>query len=158
MQHSDSRPHASMDPLTIVFASVSVAKLCYTVGWELKKFIDGTKLVGTAINALFQDVQSFKKILDQMKDTVDDPKVKTSAFTGHVGSHWRHLHTSLDDAKETLKALEATILRVNKSASLLDSARKHLRLMGAADEIAIYQQQIQSYKDTIQVSLQTTIL
>jgi len=147
-----------MDPLTIVGSSLSVAKLCYTVGWELKKFIDGTKLVGTAINALFQDVQSFGKILEQMKDTVDDPKVKASALTGYVGSHWRHLQTSLDDAEETLSALKATILCVDKSANLLNSTRKHIRLIGAQDEIAVYQQQIRSYKDTIQVSLQTTIL
>jgi len=147
-----------MDPLTIVGSSLSVAKLCCTVGWELKKFIDGTKLVGTAINALFQDVQSFEKILEEMKDTVDDPKVKASALTGHVGSHWRYLQTSLDDAEETLNALKATILRVNKSANLLNSTRKHIRLMGAQDEIAVYQHQIRSYKDTIQVSLQTTIL
>jgi hypothetical protein len=147
-----------MDPLTIVGSSLSVAKLCYTVGWELKTFIDGTRLVGTAINALFQDIQSFEKILGQIKDMADDPKVKTSVMTGLVGSHWCHLQTSLDDAEGTLKALEATILRVNKSVSLLDSTRKHIRLMGATDEIAVYQQQIRSYKDTIQVSLQTTIL
>jgi glutamate formiminotransferase len=147
-----------MDPLTIVGSSLSVAKLCCAVGWQLKKFIDGTKLVGTAINALFQDVQSFEKILEAMKDTVGDPKVAASASTGHVGSHWRHLQTSLGDAEEILKALEATILRVNKSANLLNSTRKHIRLMGAQDEIAVYQHQIRSYKDTIQVSLQTTIL
>lgn len=147
-----------MDPLTIVGSSLSVARLCYTVGWELKKFIDGTKLVGTAINSLFQDVQSFGKILEQMKDTVDDPKVKASTLTGYVGSHWRYLRTSLDDAEETLNALNTTILRVNKSANLLDSTRKHIRLIGAQDEIAVYKQQIRSYKDTIQVSLQTIIL
>ncbi len=147
-----------MEAVTIVGLSITVAKLCSAVGLELKKFIDGTKLVGTAINALFQDVESFEKILDQMKDTVDDPKVKTSASTGYLGSHWDHLGTSLNDAEETLKALEATITRVNKSANLLDSTRKLFRLKGATAEIAIYQQQINSYKDTIQVSLQATIL
>jgi hypothetical protein len=148
-----------MDPLTIVSSSLALAKLCSLVGWELKKFIDGTKLVGTAINALSHDVQSFEKILEQMKDTVNDPKVKASLVqSGHVGSHWSDLQTSLDDAEETLKALEATILRVNKSTNVLDSTRKQIRLKGATDEIAVYQQMIRSYKDTIQVSLQTTML
>ena len=148
-----------MDPLTIIATSLSIAKLCSGVGSELKKFIDGTKLVSTAINALVQDVKSFEKILEQMKDMIEDPKVKASlASSGHIGSHWRHLQTSLDDAEETLKALEATILRVNKSVNLLDLTRKHIRLSGATNEIAVYQQQIRSYKDTIQVSLQTTLL
>jgi len=147
-----------MDPVTIVGLLITVSKLCGAVGQELKKFINGTKLVGTAINALFQDVKSFEKILDHMKDTVDDPRVKTSASTGYLGAHWHHLKTSLNDAEKTLKALEATIIHVNKSASLLDSTRKNFRLKGATAEIAIYQQQIQSYKETIQVSLQATIL
>ena len=148
-----------MDPLTITLSALSIAKLCKIVGLELKKFIDGSRLVGTAINALVQDVQSFEDILEQMKITVDDPKVKASlASSGHVGAHWHHLQISLGDAEETLKALEATVIRVNRSVSVLDSARKHIRLKGVTDEIAVYQQQIRSYKDTIQVSLQTTIL
>ena len=146
-----------MDPLSILGVSFSAAKLCACVGLELKAFIDGAKLSGTKINALFQDVQGFEKILEQMKEVVSNPDIKVET-TGHVGNHWRYLKTSLDDSEITLKALEATIIRVNKSASVLDSARKHVRLMGAADEIAIYQNQIRSYKDTIQVSLQTTML
>ena len=148
-----------MDPLTITLSALSIGKLCSIVASELKKFIDGSKLVGTAINALVQDVQSFGEILGLVRNTVDDPKVKASlASSGHIGAHWRHLQISLGDAEETFKALEATVISVNRTVGVLDSARKHIRLMGAMDKIGVYQQQVRSYKDTIQVSLQTTIL
>ncbi|KAL2061497.1 hypothetical protein VTL71DRAFT_6874 [Oculimacula yallundae] len=54
--------------------------------------------------------------------------------------------------------MEATLDKVNKNVSLLDGARKHVRLLIAADEIVMYQQQIQSYRVTLQLSLQTIVL
>ncbi len=68
-------------------------------------------------------MQGFEKILEQMKGVVSDPKLRIEA-TGHVGAHWYHLRASLDDAEGTLKALEATVIRVNKSASILESMKK----------------------------------
>jgi hypothetical protein len=148
-----------MDPLTIVTASLTIAKLCVSVGWELQKFTDGAALAGTAINALVSDVKSFQNILEQLKETFEDPKIEASLpLTGHIGSHWRDLQASLDDAAITLKELEATVAWVNKDKSLLDNSRKHIRLKRATQEIAVYRHQIRSYKDTIYVSLQTTIL
>jgi hypothetical protein len=148
-----------MDPLTIVASSLGIAKLCVSVGWELQKFIDGTALVGTAINALVSDVKSFENILEQLKETFEDPKIEASLpLTGHIGSHWRDLQASLDDAAITLKELEGKVTWVNKDKSFLDTSRKHLRLKRATEEIAVYRHQIGSYKDTIYVSLQTTIL
>src|SRR4051794_36138706 len=123
-----------MDPLTIVASSIGIAKTCVVVGWELQKFIDGTAVIGTAINALLQDVKSFEKILKQLNDTFEDPKIKASLpLTGHIGSHWRDLQTSLNDAEATLKELEATVTRVNKDTSFLDASRKHIRLKRNTD-------------------------
>ncbi|KAF2671956.1 hypothetical protein BT63DRAFT_184472 [Microthyrium microscopicum] len=149
-----------MDPLSIVSTSLAISKLCVTVGWELKTFIQEAKQVGKGIEALYQDVRGFETILDQLKDIFQDPKVGTSldGETGHIGNHWRDLHSTLEDAEETLQGLEATVTKINKSSSMLDLTRKHIRLKGSAGEISVYQQRIRSYKDTIQVSLQTTML
>jgi hypothetical protein len=48
--------------------------------------------------------------------------------------------------------------KVDKTMDVLDGARKHLRLTSAAQEIIMFQQQIRSYRDTIQLSLQTVTL
>ena len=116
-------------------------------------------MVGTAVNALLVDVEGFKTTLEQLNSVLEDPRIKVSVqLTGNIGNHWTNLKTSLDDASDTLGSLEATVVRINKDVSWLNSARKHVRLTSASDELAIYQQQIRSYKDTIQVCLQTAIL
>src|SRR5215469_462951 len=139
-----------MEPLSIAAAIISIAKTCGTVGWELKQFVDGAKLAGTAINVLLQDVEGFQKILEQINQILKDPRIKdTISSSGLVGSHWANLKACLDDATGTINSLEATVVGVNKTVTVLDSARKHIRLKSASNTIALYQQQIRSYKDTI---------
>jgi Mg2+ and Co2+ transporter CorA len=144
-----------MDPLSITTASITLVKLCATVGWELQKFIDDVKLSGTVINALHKDMQAFEKVLEQVKNILNNPEIDTSSSTGPMRSHWHHLKDSLSDAEKTLNALETTILRVNKNVGFLHSTRTHIRLQRATDEIALFQQQIRTYNDTFQISLQT---
>ncbi len=43
-------------------------------------------------------------------------------------------------------------MKVDKTVAVLDGARKHFRMKFAADEIAMYQQQIRTYRDTMQLS------
>jgi hypothetical protein len=148
-----------MDPISITAASLAIVRVCVSTGWELKLFIDGAKLAGTAVNLLLVDIEAFQNTLQQLNSVLEDPRVKDSVqLTGNVGNHWSNLKTSLDDARDTLVSLEATVLRINKNVGLLNSARKHIRLKAASDELGMYQQQIRSCKDTIQVCIQTAIL
>lgn len=148
-----------MDPVSIAMASLAITNACLAVNRELKNFIDGAKLAGPVINLLLQDVEAFQNTLEEMRKIIEDPRVKESVeSSGHMGNHWVNLETCLVDAKVTMESLGAVIVRINKPSTVLDSARKHLRLKNASDTIGLYQQQIRSYKDTISVSLQTAIL
>ena len=98
-------------------------------------------------------------MLEMMKITLEEEKIKASLqATGHIGSHWIKLSKSIKDGQSTLVKLQDTVDRVNKRVGILDGARKHLRLKAAMGEIIMFQQQIRSYRDTIQLSLQTIIL
>jgi uncharacterized protein YoxC len=148
-----------MDPLSITAGSIALAKTCIEVGFQVHGFISKTKLINTAVNTLLLDVEGFGKTLDLMQSTVQDPAVKrTLGSSGHVGNHWANVNTTLKDAEKTFESLLATLSRVDQSVSILDSARKTIRLRNATDEIGMYQQQIRSYRDIIQVSLQTAIM
>jgi hypothetical protein len=148
-----------MDPLSITTATVAIVKACGAIGWEIRKFIDGAKLVGTAINVLLQDVEGFQNTLEQINQILDNPRIKDMiSSSGLVNSHWANLKTCLDDATATINSLESTIMGISKTVTLLDSARKHIRLKSSSNIIALYQQQIRSYKDTIYVSLHTAML
>ncbi|KAG4431526.1 hypothetical protein IFR05_012983 [Cadophora sp. M221] len=113
----------------------------------------------TKVQSLLTDVEGYTRVLQSMKETFEQENIKsTLEATGHMGSHWSNLSASIRDGQESLSQLEATLDKVNKNVSLLDGARKQIRLIVAADEIVMYQQQIRSYRDTLQLSLQTVIL
>ena len=92
-----------------------------------------------------------------MEDAFDELDV-SSVLTGHIGSHWQHLLTSLRDGHDVLKRLEDLVRECNKDVAFLDQARRTVRLKSAAENIAEFRQQVQSYKDTLQLSLQTVVL
>lgn len=148
-----------MDPLSLTTGVLSLLAACVRTGMMLKDFYDSAAIADTKVKGLLTEVESFTQVLRLMKETLEQEKVQTSfQATGHIGNHLSNLATSIRDGQETLLQLQETIERVNKSVTLLDGARKHLRLRSAADEIAIYQQQIRSYRDTLQLTLQTVIL
>lgn len=148
-----------MDPLSITTGILALLGVCVTTGVALKEFYDGVATANVKVKGLLTDVESFTQVLRLMKDTLEQESMQSSLqSTGHIGNHWNNLSTSIRDGQSTLRQLQETIEKANKSVSLLDGPRRHLRLKAAADEIAVYQQQIRSYRDALQLSLQTAIL
>lgn len=131
----------------------------YFRGKAIKDFHDGVAIVDVKSRAYSRMLRAFAQVLRMMKDTLEEEKVQSSLqATGHIGNHWNNLSTSTKDGQNTLIQLQDTLDKVNKSVGVLDGGRKHLRLKGVAEEIVMFQQQIRSYLDTIQLSLQTVIL
>jgi hypothetical protein len=148
-----------MDPLSITAGVLALLGVCITTGTALKDLYDGGAISDTKVKGLLTDVESFTQVLRSMKDTLEQEDIQSSLqSTGHISNHWNNLSTSIRDGQKTLLQLQERVEKVNKSVSLLDGPRKHLRLRAAADEIALFQQQIRSYRDTLQLSLQTVIL
>jgi hypothetical protein len=148
-----------MDPLSITTGVLGLLGTCVTVGKALKDFYDGAAIADAKIQGLLSDVENFTQVLTLMRNTLEQEQIKTSfQTTGHMGNHWSHLAVSIQDGQSTLLQLQETLERINKSVSILDGARKHLRLKSASEEILMFQQQIRSYRDTLQLSLQTAIL
>jgi hypothetical protein len=148
-----------MDPLSIAATVFSIAKVCAMVVGELKLFVDGARLAGMTINVLLENVQGFQNSLEQMDCLLKDPRIEdTINQTGIVGNHWASLKTCLDKSRDTISSLQDTIADINKTVSVFDSARKHIRLKNALNKIDLYQQLIRSYKDTVNTSLQTLIM
>jgi septal ring factor EnvC (AmiA/AmiB activator) len=148
-----------MDPISITTGVLSLLAVCIKTGLVLKDFYDSADLAGTTVRGLLTEVESFAQVLQLMNDTLCQESIQTSLQrTGHISDHLSNLSTSIEDGQNTLRQLQETLEKVNKSVSLLDGARKLLRLRRAADEVAVYQQQIRSYRDAMQLTLQTIIL
>jgi hypothetical protein len=148
-----------MDPLSITLSVVSLLKTCSAVYTTLKDLYDGAASADTRVTALLTEAGTFSQVIQLLKDTLEQDQVRNSLqSTGHIGSHWNNLAMLLLDCETLLAQLQETLEAVNKSVSVLNGPRKHFRLKSAFGEIGVYQQQIRSYRDTLQLSLQTAIL
>jgi hypothetical protein len=148
-----------MDPLSISTAVLAFLSVSIKVCVGLKQLKNEAKDAGTTIHALVTDIGGLRRVLQSMEDTfqdIDDDQVLRE--TGYIGSHWQNLNHCLNDGYVTLTEFDEMLLELNKSVKVLDQARRQLRLQSAATRIAQFRQQIQAYKDTLQLSLQTIVL
>jgi Fungal N-terminal domain of STAND proteins len=144
-----------MDPFSIATGVAGLLSVCYQIGPVLFNLYCAIEIVDTKINRLQVSVESFIQLLTLMQDTLKREEIRTSfTATGHISNHWNHLSTTIKDGHDTLSQLRELLEGVNRSTSVLSGPRKHARLQRAAEEISVYQQQIQGYKDTLQLSLQ----
>ena len=147
----------SMDPLSITTGVLSVLGVCLKVSVELKKFRDAANEGKATATAMLVDLSALRRVLQSMEEIFDQLDVEAIA-TGCIGTHWQNLLTSLRDGHDALEQFETLLQNCNKEVVVLDRARRAIRLKEAADSIAEFRQQIQSYKDTLQISVQTVIL
>jgi hypothetical protein len=147
------------DPLSIISGVAGVLSVCIKVGQALNDFYDGVSIVDAKAKGLITEVDSFASILQLMKDTLEQDRIRNSfQATGFIGNLWNSLATSILDSETTIVQLQHILEKATKTVRPFDSTRKHLRLKSAVEEISIYQQQIRSYRETLQLSLQTVAL
>ncbi|KAF2430132.1 hypothetical protein EJ08DRAFT_697675 [Tothia fuscella] len=134
-----------VDPLSTTTGVVGLLTACIKIGGELQDLYNGAAVADATV-----------KLMDE---TLNQPEAQLSfRTTGHIGNHLKNISKSIQDGETTLTELQRTLQKVDKDVSMLGSSRKHYRLKGAFKEISMYQQQIRSYKDTMQVSMSAMIL
>lgn len=125
----------------------------------IKHFRDETKIVDATLMGLLSDVEGFQRVLESMRETIDQSDVKSNLqSTGHVGTHWKNLARSLNDGTDVVQKLHTLLDGINKKTPLLDAPRKLLRLRSASTQILDYREKIQSSHTALQLSLSTIIL
>ncbi|KUJ21160.1 uncharacterized protein LY89DRAFT_428184 [Mollisia scopiformis] len=148
-----------VDPISITTGVLSLLGTCYKIVSATKAFHDGMVIVDVKVTGLLSDVESFAQALQGLYNTLEEERVKaTFQSTGHIGNLWMNLSKTITDGQNTLVQLQSTLDKINKTVGILDNARKQLRLNSSMAELAMFQQQIRSYRDTIQLTLQTFIL
>ncbi|KAG2003845.1 hypothetical protein GB937_009337 [Aspergillus fischeri] len=145
-----------VEPLTIIASAASLLAVCSKVTVELKKFRHGAAEAHTNVTAMLNDMRGLRDVLQSMEDTFDELQVQPSS--GHIGIHWKNLLRSLHDGRSTLEQLEELLTKINKQVAFLDSTRRKVREKSAVEQIVNFRQQVQTYKDAMQLSLQTIIL
>ena len=149
-----------MDPISITTGALTLIGACVNVSISLRRLKNGAGESKTRITGLLSDVDSLRNVLESMEATLYDLQTHNSfQSTGHMGTHWLNLSRSLQDGQDALKDLEKLLNPpLNKDVSVLDDSRRYMRLKDAAEKLAEYRQHVQSYRDTIQFSIQTITL
>ncbi|KAK3050462.1 hypothetical protein LTR09_008373 [Extremus antarcticus] len=146
------------DGLSIATGVVALLQVTATVANELKKFHDGASIVHKTISDLEKDIDSLNRVLESMRQTFEHITAEQSGGTGHVGSLWDNVARAIQDSKAVLGELQTLIGEINKDGSFLDEHRKQLRLNRAQERIIRFRLHIHSYRDGLQLSMQTIIL
>ena len=148
-----------MDPLSITVGVAGLIDLCTRAGLAIKSVHDGAKIVDSKIELLDSEIRGYLQVLELMKSTMEETSVKAAVqSTGHIGNHWKNISAAADDSRQALERLNEVLAKVGKSAGVMGSTRKHFRLKFANDEIEMYQRKIETYRDTMQISIQTVLL
>ena len=146
-----------MDPLSITVGVASLLGCCISIGVALRKFLIGAAEVKTVITAMMVDLRALRSVLESMETTFEEMN-SDKPETGHIGAHWLNLFQSLEDAQQSLIGLQTILEAASKEVRVLDTTRKQIRIKTVADQIVICRQEVQTYKDALQLSLQTIIL
>lgn len=148
-----------MDPFSISTGVLAFTSVSIKVLMGLKQFRDSAKEAHTSINALIGDISGLRRVLQSMEETFQDMEdEQVLQQTGNIGTHWQNLLQCLNDGHDALSEFDTMLVELNKSVKILDEARRKLRIQSAATRIALFRQQVQAYKDTLQMCLQTIIL
>ncbi|KAL9079185.1 MAG: hypothetical protein Q9157_001936 [Trypethelium eluteriae] len=145
-----------LDPVTIATGVGALLKSAYSITVELKAFGDSVSIVKDKLNGLLQDVEALTLVLTSMRATFEG--ITAGVGTDQIGNHWQNISRALENGKETLAQLRGCLRDINKTSRLLDTPIKQLRLNAAADRIGLFREHVQSYRDALQLSLQTVIL
>ncbi|KAM5356734.1 hypothetical protein ACJ41O_003380 [Fusarium nematophilum] len=144
-----------MDPLSITTGVLGLLGVCYTVGHGLKELYDGIESVDETVAGILNDVEALTRVLTTMRATFDNV---SRPVTGHVGTHWENIDCSLKDGKKALDGLHVVVQEASRETSILSGTRKHLRLKAAELKIGLFREQIRSFRETLQLSMQALIL
>ncbi|KAH8655083.1 hypothetical protein BGZ60DRAFT_152893 [Tricladium varicosporioides] len=146
-----------MDPLSITAGIFAILSSSIRICVDIQSLRSGAAVADTAVQALFLDVDDFSRVLYLISETLNEDKDHVQA-TGHAGNLWRNVSCSVEKSQEVMIQLKGVLQRVDKNSNLASGLRKHIRLTAASEEISIYQQQIRTYRDTLQLSMHSIII
>lgn len=147
-----------MEALSIVSASVSVAKLCR----QIYTIIDSVKNVDTSIRVLGIEINSLSGVLETINATFSEESLASSVVElhmGHEGQYWQTVKQSINDCRATLTSLERILEGVRlEEGQILRQPRTRMKLTWRSTEITLHKQQIAAYRQTLQLALQMITL
>ena len=142
-----------IEPLSIVTAAASLIGTCT----RIYTFINNTRNVDIVLRALGDEIKSLSRVLNSMAQMFNHPTLANITLrTGLEARHWRNVIRLLVDCRSTLEHLEDVLKNIRRPDlfRFLGRLGRQIRLDTQSVNIAVLNQQIRSYREIMQVSLQ----
>jgi uncharacterized protein (DUF3084 family) len=150
-----------MDPLSIAASSAALVTLCVKISKSLCEFISDSRKVDKALGEFRDEIDDLSGVLALIESSFRDNRTATAALretTGHEQSHWRKAERSMIDCRKTLDRLSSVLEELRgdhkNGHTFFSRQRRQIRLDMSSTEIVALRHQIQSYKDTMNLSFQ----
>jgi len=145
----------------MVSTSAALAVTCIRLSGYIYTVVDKIRMVDNAVRVLGVEIESLAHVLRSISTSFGDQllaKAVLSAQTGHELQHWENVRRSMGDCKETLERLERVFEKLNKGDSLSGflwrPSKKMIKFNMKTETIALLKQEIECYRQTMQLSFQ----
>jgi hypothetical protein len=140
------------EPISIAITATQLVETCT----KIYTIVNQTRHVDASIGVLGVEINSLCEVLNAMHESFNDPALATIDMqTGHEAQHWRNVKRSLQDCTGTLKCLGEILDALKRSGGrFLQRPRKQINLQLKLREIGVLKQQVTSYRQTMQLSMQ----
>lgn len=147
-----------MDPLSLTVATATLLDLSIKVSGAIIGYADKVQNPDKCINFLRVEIDSLSSLLKSFNATLRDPMTTHSISqleTRHDGEYWQHVRLSIGYCQQTIEGLEDILDKVMGSRKgLVGRMIRPVRLGLKTEDIAMYRQQIISYREAIGLALQ----
>jgi hypothetical protein len=147
------------EPISIATAAGSLVAVAGKLTEYIIAYQSKTNTIDVNISGLGSEVKSLHSVLSAMKRSFSDQKVVAATLasgTGHQAQHWNNVRQSLSDCDITLRRLYVIWSRMDQKepSRFFKQSKKVLALELNREEIDIFRLQVQSYRQTMEMSLQ----
>ena len=147
-----------MDATSIADASEALVGSCANVSWYIHTFINKSQYVDTAMRVLAVEIDSLSQVVGSITLSFRDPSLSARVLdlqTGYESEFWNYVKRSMDDCKDALGNLERIFENIKENSSrIVLRPRRQTNLEMKSEEIASLKQQVNTYRQIMQLSSQ----
>jgi hypothetical protein len=151
-----------MDPVSFASTAAGLVATCARIGDTLYQIYSDVKDIDDTVSTFRLEIVNMADALRSIESSFRDPVISQSILaknTGYEAAHWKHVLKLLDDCKETLSELDGVLNGIqgghgkSKRGKSMRKLREYINHNMKSGEIARLRMQIQSYRETLSISL-----
>lgn len=150
-----------VEPISIAITAGTLVTSCARCTAYIWNITNQVEKVDTTIATLGVEISSLSQVLENIRVSFDDPKIKKQALllqTGHEERHWKSVHQAMKDCGDSLEELEGICKNLESTTTRFGwfalKPKKLIKVNMKDQDIALLKQKIAAYRRTMALSFQ----